>query len=172
MRMNRWNELIRGQRIEDGQWKLTPQHELQYRRTGGRKEIILSGPILRPEPLGLTFRVAESSEDEDVIGRKMILRGVWRTDNRNRLSFLVERREGTSERLTLQGGWEVGAGQEILYRVAGLPADGSVAGRERVLRFQGSWDVAENKRLVYSISRESGSGFQFTGAFQTPSVLE
>lgn len=156
--------------ITEGNWRLTRDHELQVRRAGLRKEIVLSGPITRAEPLGLSFRVAEASVDEDVIDREMTLRGIWQADDRNRLKFLVERQDGSRGRLTLQGAWEIGPSQEILYRWQ-VEDPRKRRTESRLLRFQGYWDVGEDKRLVYHLEESSDSGFRFMGAFQTPSVL-
>lgn len=157
------------ERIE-GSWRLTADHELQYRRAGARKEIVLSGPITRAEPLGLSFRVAETSVDGDVVGREMTLRGSWQADDSNRLNFLVERQESRQNRLTLQGAWELGPSQEILYRWQ-VEDPRKRRTESRLLRFQGYWDVGEDKRLTYVLDAVSGSLFRFRGAFQTPTVL-
>lgn len=155
----------------EGNWRLTPDHDLQYRRAGLRREIVLSGPITRGEPLGLSFRAAETSIDEDVVGREITLRGRWQADPKNRLNFLVDRGESRSDRLTLQGGWEIDPAHEIVYR---WQAEGAAGGRRsvsRLIRFQGAWEVGKDKRLVYVLDRVSDSGFRFSGAFQTPSIL-
>lgn len=156
--------------ITEGNWRLTRVHQLQIRRTGLRKEIVLSGPITRAEPLGLSFRVAETSIDEGVVGRELALRGRWQADSKNRLNFLVDRRQGRSERLTLQGGWELNSDQEVVYRWQ-TEADGGRRIANRLIRFQGAWEVGEDKRLVYVLDRSSDSGFRFSGSFQTPSIL-
>lgn len=157
------------ERIE-GSWRLTPDHELQYRRVGPRRELILAGPITRAEPLGLSFRVAEASVDEDVVGREITLRGRWQADPKNRLNFLVNHEQGRAERLTLQGGWELNSNHEMVYRWQ-TEADGGRRSADRLIRFQGAWEVGEDKQLVYVLDRASDSGFRFSGAFQTPSIL-
>lgn len=162
VRLNEKNQLVRNGEILRGTWALTRDHEIRFRRAGTRRELVLSGPIRRAEPLALAFRVAESTVEEDVIGRELSLRGSWQADDRNRLSFLVEGARGRPDRLTLQGAWRVGPTQEILYRWSG---------RNRLLRFEGAWDVDESRRLVYVLDRSSDSGFRFSGAFQTPSIL-
>lgn len=161
-RLDRWNRVIRDSEIVQGSWRLTRDHVLEYRRQEGEEEILLSGPLVRTEPLGLTFRVSQSSVDEDVIGRELTLRGRWQADDQNRLEFAVESRQGQGDSLTLEGAWQLGTGQEIVYRMA--PSG-------RLLRFQGIWDVDENSQLVYTLERSSDSEFRFRGAFQTPSVL-
>lgn len=171
MRLNRWNQLIRGRQVIDGVWRLTPRHELQYQQTGNRNEVMVSGPITQAGALGLSFRVAETSVDEDVVDREMTLRGIWQADDRNRLKFLAERQDGSRGRLTLQGAWEIGPRQEILYRWQAEAADGGRRSVSRLIRFLGYWDVGEDKRLVYHLEESSDSGFRFMGAFQTPSVL-
>ena len=166
VRLNRWNHLVRGRTVEEGIWRLTPDHELQYRRLDAERKILLAGPLVQAEPLALSFRVEQESLGEDVVGRQFSLRGCWAADSENRLTFQVDRGQGRRDFLTLEGGWEVGPGQEILYR---LEERGSQ--RVRLLRFQGYWDLDDRKRLVYLLERSSDSGFRFSGAFQTHSVL-
>lgn len=162
IRLNRWNRVVDGAGPLQGAWRLTRDHELEYRREGPAQEVILSGPILRAEAAGLTFRVSERTVDEDVRDRTFTLRGRWQADPRNRLEFVVDRREGPAERLTLQGAWQLGPLHEILYRTGP---------RERLLRFQGGWEIGEGRRLAYVLDRSADSVFRFRGAFQSPSLL-
>lgn len=171
VRLNRLNQLVAGgQRVVDGTWRLTRDHELQYRRRGGREEVVLSGPLVGAERQGLSFRVEADSRDGDLVGKTLQLRGRWQADAENRLTFLAERRSGGPDALRLEGGWQIGPSQEILYRFE--REDLKRKRREsRLLRFAGYWDIDEDRRLAYVLDRTSDSGFRFRGAFQTPSIL-
>lgn len=167
MPLIRTNDWTRDGKVIRGSWRLTRRHELQYVRRGAGEEILLSGPILRAGSTGLTFRAAQQSMDENVLGRQFTLRGTWRADPENHLEFVVDgQRDGAAKALTFEGAWEL-AGRQIIYRLR------SESGQTlHVLRFEGKWDIDEDKRLVYLLERSSGSGFRFLGAFQTPSILE
>lgn len=170
IRLTKLNQLILGRETVDGVWKLTPSHELQYRRRSREEEIVLKGQLLKAEAGGLTFRASELTFAGEVIQQSLTLQGRWEASSGNQLSFLVDREEGNVDRLTLEGAWTLNENQEILYR---FQQPGSGAGSEEagLLRFQGYWDIAEGKRLIYVLDRESDSAFRFRGAFQTPSIL-
>lgn len=171
MRLDRLNQLLpAGRKPVEGVWRLTGDHELQYRRRGGREEVVLSGPLAGAEARGLSFRVEADSADGDLVGKTLQLRGRWQADSENRLTFLAERREGKPDALRLEGGWQVGPSQEILYRFEREDLNGKRK-EARLLRFSGWWDIGEDRRLAYVLDRSSDSGFRFRGAFQTPSLL-
>lgn len=170
MRLTTLDQLVLGKQRVDGVWRLTPSHELQYRRRPGEKEIVLKGKLVEAQANGLSFRASELTTEEEVVWRTLTLRGRWEADPENRLSFLVERGNGKTDRLTLEGAWTLNESQEILYR---FQQSGNGSGSEEVglLRFQGYWDIAEGKRLTYVLDQKSDSAFRFRGAFQTPSIL-
>ncbi len=162
MRLTKLNQLIRDRETIDGTWQLTKRHQLQYRRRGGSQEILLTGDLVVAEPTALVGLFKEQSEDGEVTSQLLSLRGRWQADERNRLSFLVEREKGLEDRLTLEGGWELNEANEILYR---YQPD------LQMLRFQGHWDLGDSKWLTYVLDENSDSTFRFRGAFQTPSIL-
>ena len=161
MRLNRLNQLVEKSKIVDGVWKLTPRHELQYWRRADVEQVVLIGELLEAGPRRLAFRFSERTAQGDTLERKARLWGHWQADSKNRLSFLIEAEQGQEQSLTFQGAWEVGPGQEILYRW----------GKNSVLRFQGYWDIGEDRRLTYLLDRSSNSAFRFRGTFQSASVL-
>ena len=171
MRLDRLNRLVLDGRVIEGRWKLTPRHELQYRRAGGAEELVATGELVSAEPLGLTFRFEKESLQEDTRRREFQLKGRWQADPRNRLTFLVEREEGKANILTLEGGWEVGPGNEIQYRFERTEQKKGARSLHRI-RFDGFWEVGEDRRLAYVLEAGSNSAFRFRGAFQTDSIRQ
>ncbi len=171
MRLTRLNQLIdEDGKVVEGTWNLTDRHRLEYRRHGKEQQIVLAGDLVAAEATQLNFRVSEDERDGDSIGRDLALWGRWQADPQNRLSFVVERQRGRHNWLTLQGAWEMGLRNEILYRFS--QTDLKTKDRsEHLLRFQGYWDVSEDKRLTYVLERNSDSEFRFRGTFQAPSIL-
>ncbi len=170
MRLNRLNQIWDKNRWIDGYWKLSKEHDLQYRRRGAEEEAVLSGEIVATEPTGLAFRVEESRLEGDLVGRRLTLRGKWEADSRNRLRFVLDGQQGRHRWLTLEGGWEVGTDHEILYRLRRTPL--KTKSREvHLLRFRGHWDVGSNRQLTYVLDADSDSAFRFRGTFQTPIIL-
>lgn len=170
MRLDRWNRLIREGRGVEGTWRLTPSHDLEYRRYGAEEEILVSGRLASARPNGLTFGLAQRGVDGDTRSRELTLRGRWQADPRNRLTFLAQRRDGREEALVLQGGWELGEQHEVLYRIERTDPP---SGRGRTIhqvRFEGYWEIDEERRLSYVLDRQSDSAFRFRGAFQTASL--
>ena len=169
-RLDRLNRLVRDDgRVIEGRWKLTPRHELQYRRDGAGEQLVAAGELVSAEPLGLTFRLEKESRDEDTQRRELQLRGRWQADGRNRLTFLIEREQGTADTLTLEGGWEIGPGNEIQYRFERTQLKRGPRSLHRI-RFEGYWEVGEDRRLAYVLDAGSNSAFRFRGAFQTDSI--
>ena len=172
MRLNRLNQLVRGRDTLDGTWRLDEGHEVTYRykRSGRQEEILLAGQLVAVNSRSLTIRVTQDSLNEDVVGRLLHLGGRWQADAQNRLSFLVERKNGRHDLLTLQGAWEMDSGHELLYRYDRFEL--KTKKREtHTLRFQGYWDLSEANRLTYVLDAASNSMFRFRGAFQSPSLL-
>lgn len=171
MLLNRLNQLVAGGRkVVDGRWNLTRHHRLQYRRRGGNEQTVLSGPLIGASARGLTFRVEEETLDQDVIGRRLTLRGHWQADSRNRLAFVADGRKGQHTWLTLSGGWEVDRQHALLYRLHARKLATRTT-QVRTIRFQGHWDLGKDRRLTYVLDRASDSQFRFRGTFQTPSLL-
>ena len=133
--------------------------------------MILTGDLLSADPNSLTFHLREVQQEEDVRLRQMSLRGRWQADSRNRLTFLVEREQGTVDTLTLEGGWEVGPGNEIQYRFERTELEKGARSLHRI-RFEGYWEVGEDRRLAYVLEAGSNSAFRFRGAFQTDSIRQ
>ncbi len=172
MRLTRLNQLILGNELVEGNWQITPNHEIQYRRKRRtlhsplEEEIALKGNLVAAEETGLTLQAWERREGEELISRLLTLRGRWEADARNRLSFLVERQSDRTDRLTLAAGWEVGPSHELLYRTTRR----HLKTKERdlhTLTFRGYWDVTEANRLTYVLDRDSDSAFRFRGTFQS-----
>jgi len=170
MRLTKLNDLIHDSRRINGAWRLTRKHTLEYRRAGSEEEAVLKGVLLEASANRLTFRVAEQRLDDNLVGRRLSLRGRWQADADNRLAFLVERQGGRHNWLTLQGAWQVGPGHEIVYRFHRETLKTKLR-RDGLLRFRGIWELSERKRLTYVLDARTDSTFRFRGTFQSPSVL-
>ncbi|MBI1953550.1 MAG: hypothetical protein HYS41_05440 [Candidatus Omnitrophica bacterium] len=162
-RLTRLNDLILGRKLIDGRWRLSPRHELTYRRRGSEEEAAVTGDLIRALPQALVVRISEEASRGEPVQRDLTLRGRWQADRWNRLTFLAERSRGRVDRLTLTGGWAVNEQHEIFYR---FKRHGP-----RTLTFQGHWDLPEDKRLTYLLDRAADSAFRFRGTFQTSSIL-
>jgi hypothetical protein len=158
----------------DGSWKLTPNHDLALTlHEAGRRErqtVYLKGAIIKAEANALVFALRRSEDDELHTAQRLTLFGRWGADAKNRLTFLVEKADGSEDRLTLQGGWEVGKHHQLLYRYRQRgPASLTRAGQ--MLIFEGAWDITKADRLVYRLAGSPDSAFEFKASLQSPSLL-
>ena len=159
MRLTRLNQLIDKNKTIQGTWRLSG-NKIEYRREPGGKEVLLRGEWVSAAADSLAFLIREhSDQDSSVISRLWNLRGSWKADDKNQLTFFVQR-DTQPDALTFEGGWETNKDQEIIYRFDGAHS----------LRFQGKWQIDSQKQLTYLLEGDSDSAFHFRGAFQTPSI--
>lgn len=170
MRLTTLNDLVHAGERVDGTWTLTSRHVLEYRRRGSDGTVALTGDLVGTEAAGLTVRVTGQSAGDELVGRQLTLRGRWQADVRNRLTFLVEREGGRSDRLTLGGGWDLGPHHELRYQYRREDPDGRRRGTQ-TLTFAGTWGLAAHHQLTYTLDAASDSTFRFRGTVQTPSIL-
>ena len=95
--------------------------------------------------------------------------GTWQADKHNRLSFNVTKERGSargsSDKLTLQGKWEINKQNEIVY----THKQATLTTKEKstdVITFKGYWDITEKNRLSYVLDKGLGSRFDLKAVFQ------
>ena len=156
----------------DGTWKLTGGHELALALHESKdrhsQTLTLKGALVQAEANGLVFALRQDADDA-IFSQRLTLSGRWAADAQNRLTFLVEKAQGAQDRLTLQGGWEVGPHHELFYRYRQL-INRRRFSEERALIFDGSWDIARNGRLVYRLLGTDTSMFEFRASLQSSSI--
>lgn len=157
----------------DGRWRLTPQHDLALDLRGrartARQTLSLKGALLAPQANALVVELQQAEAATLAGTRRLSLSGRWAADARNRLLFLVERSDGTEDRLTFQGGWELNGRQQVVYRYR-RSATGSRAAEHRLV-FDGAWDLTKAHRLVYRLAGSPDSAFEFRASLRSPSLV-
>ena len=105
----------------------------------------------------LSFAVtSKDSEGNDHI-YIVKLGGRWQADEHNRLSFYIEKEKGITDRITLQGSWEVNQQNELIYTY-----EKSARGKEtKTITLKGYWDITEKHRIKYVLNKEIESEFDF-----------
>lgn len=158
----------------DGTWALTRQQGLALTlhegRARQRQTLFLKGAVVGASASTLTFALRRGETGEASTTQRLILSGRWAADARNRLTFLAEKADGSEDRLTLQGGWELGRRHELAYRFRQRTTRSGARG-ERALIFDGHWDLSQRDRLVYRLTGSSDSAFEFKASLQSPSLL-
>ncbi len=158
----------------DGTWKLTRDHALALALHEGRRQarqtLYLKGALVNAEVNALVFALQRHQGEDLAAAQQLTLSGRWQADARNRLTFLARKAQGREDRLTLQGGWDVGPRHELLYRYR----QRSTLRRrreEQTIGFAGAWDITSAGRLVYRLSGSTDSAFEFSAGLQSPSVV-
>ena len=159
--------------VLDGKWSLTPEHDLSLRLSGRNspsrgKNIILRGEIVKTTGSSLSFRVRHSDAISGLRSKTVELKGVWKEDANNRITFKVSKAKGRYDVLRFQGAWKVNKRNELVYKYVKTFLKKRTK-KERTLIFKGFWDIKE-KRLVYRFEGVPGSYFAFKAALQTPSL--
>lgn len=152
-----------------GSWSLTDNHDLKL--TLGRSELqpyqdelILKGEIVsasaEAEADSLLFAVTRKSDEDKTTRRILTLKGTWQADKDNRLTFKVEKEDGSPDSLIFEGSWEVNRSNEIVYRYTKT----YLKRREKIEReiiFRGHWKFTDNYRLIYALDLKGDSAFEF-----------
>ncbi|MEA3489155.1 MAG: hypothetical protein U9R44_02285 [Candidatus Omnitrophota bacterium] len=157
----------------DGKWSLTPEHDLKFRVSGtdspfAGRTIILRGDVERVKGSGLTFRVRSCDAVSGTRSCTIELKGKWRADGNNRITFNVAGSRGRYDVLRFQGAWRLNRRNELIYRYT-RTALRTRTRREKTLVFRGYWDL-ERRRIVYRIEGSNDSFFSFKAAIQSKSL--
>ncbi|MDD5427689.1 MAG: hypothetical protein PHI58_00435 [Candidatus Omnitrophica bacterium] len=155
-----------------GNWSLDGDHRLclsldkESRRTFGDK-LTIEGRLLGAEKDSLTFSVTTKRASGGQATYTLVLRGLWKADENNRLSFAVKKEGGSPDILHLNGAWEINKDHEIVYRYEKavlIRKKKSVHG----LSFKGHWDIKGKARISYVLDGDSGSCFDFKTGIGIP----
>ncbi|HTZ10812.1 MAG TPA: hypothetical protein VMD04_00335, partial [Candidatus Margulisiibacteriota bacterium] len=88
------------------------------------------------------------------------LAGRWEADERNRLTFKLDKESGKPDSLVFEGAWQIDDNYQITYRCQ----QEYLARKTRkthVLNFKGYWDIKDKYRLSYVMDKDTASGFDF-----------
>ncbi len=158
----------------EGTWTVTPDHQLALalHETDriAKQTVYLRGALVDAQANALVFSLQGQHGDRAPATQRLTLVGRWVADGNNRLTFLAQTADGAEDRLTLQGGWEVGPRHELVYRYQQRPARRRKPD-QHTLVFQGSWDVLPTGRLAYRLEGSSDSVFAFQASLQSRSLL-
>jgi len=151
-----------------GKWSLTGDHELSLamnklgRQTLGDK-ITLRAEILDVKANSILFAVTTKTKKNTKSTYILNLKGRWRADKNNRLSFWVKKEKGAYDILTFNGAWEINRRNEIIYQYERAEL---IRKRKRAhtLTFKGRWDIEDKLRISYVLNKDTNSAFRFKTA--------
>jgi hypothetical protein len=157
----------------DGAWRLTKDHQLglalHQREQGGRQELFLKGALIEADESALTVSLTQHERDGTLTAQRASLSGRWQADDRNRLTFLVEKADGEADELVLDGAWSVDERHELRYEYQQRRTTRRRTGTH-ALRFSGTWDLPQASRLVYRLDAQGRSAFAFQASLQSRSL--
>ncbi|MBU1044548.1 MAG: hypothetical protein KJ915_09175 [Candidatus Omnitrophica bacterium] len=149
----------------EGNWSLDKEHNLCLslnkwgRQTLGDK-LTLQADIMDVEKNSLLFSVTTTNKDNTQSIYILKLQGAWQADKNNRLTFRVQKEEGSHDILTFKGSWEINKQHQIIYQYE----KAQLIRKEKniqILTFQGYWDIKDKGRLSYVLDLQSDSVFNF-----------
>lgn len=151
-------------------WRLNSNHDIELiaaekKYFDGKETVSLKGEITGTASDEITCIVTSKKERDVEVARILKLKGSWRADESNRLTFLVSKEDGYDDILLFDGAWEVGKDNEILYRYKKTRLKRKTK-EERSLIFKGRWQITAKDRLAYILDTSGKSGFIFKTEFE------
>ncbi len=149
----------------EGKWALGKDHNLCLelnkwgRETLGDK-LTLQGEIIDTSQnsiaVSLTTHTKENTESIYILQ----LKGAWQADENNRLTFRVQKEQGSEDILTFRGAWEINNQHQIIYQYEKAQL---ITKKKQIhtLIFQGYWDIKDKGRISYVLDARSDSVFEF-----------
>ncbi|MBU0683186.1 MAG: hypothetical protein KJ864_02710, partial [Candidatus Omnitrophica bacterium] len=151
-----------------GEWALDKDHNLTLtldkwgNQIAGNKLTIESELISAKDNM-LSFSVETRDNKNNTRIYIVKLGGRWQADEYNRFTFNaknVKKETGITDRITLQGAWEVNRQNEIIY----IYEKATAAKKKKtthVVTLKGYWDIAGKHRIKYILNKEINSEFDF-----------
>jgi len=163
-----------------GKWSFSSGHNLILDlkdKKDSRGRLVLKGKITAVSGSSLDFKIKAAVLEGGGKPSKMLalsgpcflkLKGCWRADKLNRLTFEVTRKDNPDV-LTFKGVWDLNKGQKITYtyKKKSLKRKKEDA---NFLVFDGFWQITEKNRVKFILSGSDDSFFNFKAQLQTPTV--
>jgi len=151
-----------------GEWALDKDHNLVFTldkwgdQIAGNK-LTIESELIDAKNNMLSFAVATKDNKNNTHIYIVKLGGRWQADKYNRFTFNVKnvkKETGITDRITLQGAWEVNKQNEIIYTY-----EKSTRGKKNRtthgVTLKGYWDIAGKHRIKYVLNKEINSEFDF-----------
>ena len=154
--------------VLEGSWKLDSNHDLIFvlreEEKLKRKSLKLRGKILDAGNDFLIFEITSKPAENVTTISALKLRGIWKADKFNRLTFEV-RRNQSPDTLIFRSTWELNESKQIIYNYEKL-----VTKEAHSLTFKGYWQISDKKRLSYILEGGKGGCLNFNVNLETPNL--
>ncbi|MBU1044193.1 MAG: hypothetical protein KJ915_07330 [Candidatus Omnitrophica bacterium] len=149
----------------EGKWVLDKDHNLCIslnklgRETLGDK-LTLKGEIIDTSKNSLAFSLTTHTKDNMQSIYILQLKGAWQADKNNRLTFRIQKEDGSCDFLTFKGTWDINKQHQIIYK---YEKSQLITKKKTIhtLIFQGYWNIKDKGRLSYVLDLQSDSVFNF-----------
>jgi len=150
-----------------GKWALDDEHHLVLtldkwgNQIAGNK-LTVESELIDAKDNKLAFAVTSKDSENNSHIYILKLGGRWQADEYNQLIFNIERERGITDRITLQGAWEVNPASvhrggvneqnEIIYTYE-KSTRANVEKITKTIAFEGYWDIAGKNRISYVLNK-------------------
>lgn len=169
MKLTRFNQLADETETLKGHWDLNRNHEVIYQKTRKAESAALKASLIAAEPDTLVVALTGKKSAHRVVTTLLKLTGAWRLDEKNRITFEVEKESGKKDVLTFQGVWHVNRQHQVVYTYERQALKRKTKKLETLV-FKGTWDLTDDHELTYTLGVDSESHFRFRGTFETKSL--
>jgi hypothetical protein len=143
-----------------GNWSLDEKHNLiftldKWNNQCEGDKLVLKSDLVDANNDELIFSVETRDSADGSHITTLNFTGGWQADKYNRLVFNVEKEDGASNKLILQGKWEINKQNEIVYTAA-----------NNTFTLRGHWDITTTDKLSYIFNKDLGSKFDLAVSFQ------
>lgn len=170
MKVSSLNDLVDNNGIVKGRWVLSQNHTIRYYESGKKEYSRFDGSLIAAEARSLIFAVTEKEAVQKSVASLLELTGVWQLNQKNQITFRVDKGDGKKDVLVFVGSWSVGRHHELVYAFEEIS---SKSGRKesKELVFKGYWEATAPGRLIYYLGAGPESIFKFKGAFRSKYLL-
>lgn len=161
--------------VFEGNWSLNVNHDLELRLSKTREHledsrIVLKGGIVSIDNNVLSFEIVTAQGEFTGVSQFRILKlaGIWQADERNRITFRVNKKQ-FPDTLTFKAGWQINKNQQIeyTYEKTSLITKSKI---DKTIVFDGFWKIDSRHRLIYILSCSFDSSFVFKAQIENPNV--
>ncbi len=148
-----------------GKYSLNSNHDLVLTLDGSRRQksgdkLTIRGEIINTDAHEIAFSITTKDKTSGESVYILSLRGWWQADDYNRLSFRVERENGSTDTLTFRGTWDINKHHQLVYTYR-KRNNKRKSLRTHYLTFKGHWDITSRNRITYNLDTSSDSAFGF-----------
>jgi len=136
-----------------GNWSLDRNKDLvltlnKWNNQVAGNKLVIKGKIIDAKGSNLLFSATVKGANSRSRIYCLGLSGSWRADDRNRLSFKVDKEKGPSDTLTLKGAWEINRRGTLVYRY-------TKGRRACSIILEGRWEASDRFRLLYAFGKNT-----------------